>query len=82
MPRKEILKFVKIVNNIENNIDEVGLFPRVCPRCHSLLGAFELGAHILARAQYINDRWVCYECLTDKEKVIILEDYITFREKL
>ena len=60
----------------------IGIFPFVCPRCKSFLGAFELTAHIMERAEYVEGCYVCYQCLTDSEKVKFLEEYIAFKENL
>ena len=65
-----------------NNESNVLLCPYFCLRCGTVLGAFELTDHVLERAQFIGGRCVCHECLTDKEKVNFLEDYIKFKEQL
>jgi hypothetical protein len=64
------------MNDIENDSVETLLFPHQCPRCKTFLGAFELFGHILDGAHSIDGKFICYDCLTDCEKVKILEDYI------
>ncbi len=64
------------MNNVDNDPVGVLLFPDQCPRCKTFLGAFELFGSVLDVAHYIDGTPICYTCLTDNEKVKILEEYI------
>ena len=68
--------------NADSKDEWPGIYPSVCPRCYALLGAFEMTAHILERAQFLNKRWVFYPCMTDHEKVGFLEWYIRTKEEI
>lgn len=61
---------------LENEESERGITPMCCPRCHSFLGVFELTGHVLERAHFIHNRYVCFECLTAKEKAKVIVDYL------